>query len=228
MSKRITIVAACAAAFALNASGAVLTGSGSNLPIPGSNPGAPNGIGNTLTPGSGTFTGSWSSPVLADWIGTYNAQGPIPSSNTNPPGITRYDFTTLPTGVLPAGTWFWIGDVDTGAGNDESYTITAFDGAGAAITTPWLDEPVGVTPIGTSALQMPGWNWDGAGTYFFDGTTVAGNPSVGIFMPSNIGIATMILDRPYNTCNFNLWAPVPAPGALTLLGAAGLVARRRR
>ena len=228
MSKHIAIVAACAAVVTVNASAAVLTGSGPNLPIPSPNPGSPNGIGNSLVPGGTGFTGSWTSPVLADWIGTYTADGPIPSSNANPAGVTRYDFTSLPTGVLPAGTFFWIGDVDLGAGNNESFTITALDAGGSLITTPWLDEPIGVTPAFPAATHMPGWNWDGAGTYFFDGTTVTSNPSVGIFMPSNTGIATMVVDRPFNTCNFNLWAPVPAPSALALLGAAGLVTRRRR
>jgi len=229
MGQHIAIVAAGVAAIATVATAQPLTGTGIHLPIPGSNPGAPNGIGNTLVSGGGGFTGTWTSPVLAPWVGTYIADGPIPSSNLNPAGITRYDFTPLPTGVLPSGTFFFIGDVDGGSTTTEQFIINAFDGAGALITTPWLDMPIGVTPLGTSLTQMPEWIWDGGtGTYTFNGNTVVGNPSVGIWMPSNTDIATMILNRPSNFANFNLWAPVPAPSTVALLGLAGFAVRRRR
>lgn len=220
----------CALAIGGFASAAPLTGSGPNLPIPSPNPGAPTGQANTLVTSGPGFTGTWTAPVLSPWIGTYSAFGPIPSSNANPAGFTRYDFTTLPTGVLPVGTYFWFGDVDGGSTTTEQFILNAYDSAGALINTPWLDEPFGVNGTGLSPTAMPGWNWDaGTSTYTIDGTSVVGNPSIGVWMESNTGIARMDLTRTSNFANFNLWAPVPTPAtsALFALGALGASRRRR-
>jgi len=200
------------------ASGAALTGSGSNLPIPSPNPGAPNAEPVSLTSVTGGFTGSWSAPALPAWQGSFSATGPIPSSVANPTGITNYDFTTMPTGLLPAGTFFIFGDVDGGSTQNETYVLRGFDASNMLITTPWLEEPFGVTGTGT-----------GAGAYTIDGSTVTGgNPSLSVWIESNTGLAGLELERTSAFANFNLWAPIPAPGSAFALGVAGLALTRRR
>jgi hypothetical protein len=224
--------------FGMAAMAAPLIGSGANLAIPGPNPGAPNAVPQDLsnvTPGG--FDGSWSPPAFAPWLGTYSAEGPVPSGQTGLTGLTRYDFSTMPTGHLPADSIFVFGDVDGGSFTNETFVLNAFDSTGALITTPWLNEPIGVTGIGTGPGQtilpnnMPGWSWNaGLGEYVIDGSTVTGgNPSISVWLDSNTAIASMNLVRTSDFANFNLWAPIPEPtstGAvlLTIL-AAGM--RRR-
>lgn len=229
-------IAVLVCAMAAPAFATPLTGMGANLPIPSINPGEPPREPAVLTSVTGGFTGTWSSPALPDWIGTFSADGPIPSSNSNPAGITRYDFTTLPTGVLPDDTIFFFGDVDGGSTTTELFILNAFDATGALITTPWLDEPIGVSGVGSSGgtvfpTNMPGWEWDaGLGEYTIDGTTVSGNPSVAVWIESNTDIAFLTVNRPSNFANFGLSAPVPEPATLALvaMGAAAVLRRRSR
>lgn len=213
-----------------------LTGSGANLPIPAPNPGDPPreaaALNNIVAAG---FDGTWAAPALSPWHGTFYATGPVPSSNNYPAGTTDYDFTTLAAGNLPAGTFFYFGDVDGGSTQNETYVLKAYDAGGTLITTPWLDEPLGVIGTGTGAggsilaINMPGWNWNNAtGEYLIDGSTVSGgNPNVGVFLESNTAIATLNLVRTSNFANFGISAPIPEPGTAALV-LLGLLAMRRR
>lgn len=206
----------------------VLTGAGSHLPIPSPNPGDPPNQARLASVSPGGFTGTWTAPALAPWIGTFNAIGPIPGTTSSGPGSTLYDFTTLSTGVLPIGTYFRFGDLDQGSTTAETYVLQAF-GSSGAITTPWLTLPIGVSGSGVSATSMPGWNFNAlTGTYTFDGTTVPGNPNVAFFLQSTVPLTGLELQRSTAFTTFSLHAPVPSPGTLAAAATAGLLLVRRR
>ncbi len=216
---------------------AVLTGMGPNLPIPTINPPWPPGVVLTRVAVTGGFTGTWLWPAQPDWIGTFNATGPIPNITNS--GTTLYDFSGLPTGKLPAGTFFIFGDVDGGSQTNEIFDLTAFDGSGNPLLT-WLDDTFAVTGTGTGTAgailpgNMPGWDWDvtTTDTYRIDGLSVTGgNPSVAFALVSNQPIVTMTLVKGSTFNSFGLQAPpVPEPGAMTLclVGLLGLLRRNRR
>lgn len=243
MRERITIVRVCSlfvvASLTAAASATPLTGSGPNLPIPAPNPGDPPRQGAALANITPTdFDGTWTAPALSPWVGTFYAKGPVPSGLSNPVGITRYDFTTLTAGLLPAGTFFAFGDVDGGSATNETFLLQAFDASSALITTPWLDEPLGVTGSGTGGGgailpgNMPGWEWDASlGRYTIDGSTVTGgNPSITVFLESNADMAYLVVERTSGFANFGLSAPIPEPASLSMLavGAVVLLRRKRR
>ena len=216
---------------------APLTGSGANLPIPSPNPGEPPRQGAALSSiTTAGFDGTWTAPALSPWIGTFSAVGPVPASTTYPAGLTRYDFTTLTAGVAPAGTIFFFGDVDTGSTTAEKFILSASDAGGSLITTPWLDEPMGVSGVGTGSGgtilpgNTPGWEWDAAlSQYTIDGTTVTGgNPSLAMWLTSNVDMAFLSVERTSAFANFSLSAPIPEPStAIMLLSVFALVERRR-
>lgn len=228
-------------------SAAILTGSGPNLPIPTPNPAWPPGVSPTQIDFGGTFTGTWAAPADPDWVGTYNATGPIPGAFAV--GTTRYDFTTLPLGYLPAGTFFLFGDVDGGSTNAERFDLQALDGSGNAITSEWLGAATG--PNSTHAVRgpgtgtggtvlpgnTPGWDWDltNADSYHVTGATVTGgNPNVAVALVTNQPIHQLLLNKPTTHYSFSLQAPsaVPEPASLLLALAGGCPAwlfyRRRR
>ena len=216
---------------------APLTGSGSHLPIPPN--GAPNADSRTVTGNTttGPWQGSWVSPVLAAWIGTFDVVGPVPAGNTNPAGSSRYDFTSMPNGELPVGTYFRLGDVDQGSGQTEIIKLLAGNSSGT-ITTPWLDEAMNISGVGTGtgstiqATDMPGWNYAN-GSYEFDGSTIpiGQNPSLGFAFRNNIGIERLTVQRTSQYANFSLLAPVPEPSAavtIAVLGSLAMLKRIRR
>lgn len=216
--------------------GGVLTGTGPNLLIPGSNPGAPpSEIRTTTNVTTLGFTGSWTAAVLPAWFGSFTATGPIPASVSNPAGLTRYDFSGMANGVLAAGTFFRFGDVDGGSNTNEKFELQAF-GTGGAILTPWLDEAIGVIGSGTGSggsilpIDLPKWDFNfTTGVYTFDGATVTnGNPSVGFYLPSNVDITMLDVNRFSSFENFVLAAPIPTPGTAVVLGLSGIVLVRRR
>jgi len=223
------------------AAAAPLTGNGSNMVIPTINPGAPaNQARATPTLVTGGWTSSWTSPAAAAWVGSFSVSGPIPAGSTNPTGLSRYVFNTLPTNVLPTGTFFRLGDLDGGSATAEAFELRAFDSAGGAITTAWLSEAVGVAGVGTGTAgailpnNMPSWDFNSTtGLYTFTGATVTGgNPSISVYMESLTNIATLEVFRAQAFANFSLHAPlsVPAPGgavALLMVGLAPTVRRRR-
>jgi hypothetical protein len=234
---KILSASVLAASLAAAAGAVPLTGSGSNLPI--ASPTTPPAQARTAVASGGGWTGSWTAPAAAPWVGSFTATGPIPSGLSNPTGTTRYDFTSLPLGHLSAGTYFRFGDVDGGSTQNETFTLQAWDTSGNLITTPWLDEPISTSGFGTGGGgaiapgNTPGWSWTaGTGTYFIDGTSVTGgNPSISNWLESNTDIAELLVIRTSGFANFSLAAPlIPAPGAgaMALLASGALGVRRRR
>jgi len=210
----------------------ILTGSGSHLSVPANTmPNAQNRTvaGNTS---SGPWQGSWTTPAFPDWIGSFNVIGPVPAGTTSPSGISEYDFTSMPTGELPVGTYFRLGDVDKGSGATEVITLTATDSFGT-IMTPWLDEAVGVGGYGSGLASsiapddLPGWSYAG-GVYKFDGTTVPGNPNVSLALTNNVGITHLSVTRSSKFANFSLMAPVPEPSSMAVLVFGSLVMLKRK
>ncbi len=247
MSKQRFAARACALGLAATmsimtaaASAAPLTGSGPNLAIPSPNPGEPPRVGRTLSNvvNPTSFDGSWAAPAMASWHGTFSAIGPVPSGNSSPAGVTRYDFTTLNAGLLPAGTFFYFGDVDGGSTTFETFVLSAYDASNALITTPWLDEPLGISGTGTGGggsilpNNVPGWSWNGGtGQYTIDGTTVTGgNPNLAVWLESNLNMTYLTVERTSNFANFGLSAPIPEPatGVLFALAATAVGAGRMR
>ena len=182
-----------------------LTGAGDHLPIPDPNPGFPlEAVAATdIEDSAGGFTGTWGPTVQPDWVGTFAATGPIPRAPNS--GNTVYDFTALPRGYLPPGTFFVPNDVDAGAGVLETFRFEAFDIDGNTITNPWLTVPFAVGGHG-GPNDLPGWEWNGS-QYFFTGNTVPGNPSVGVAFISCEPIYSMLIEKPNGPYNFNLFAP---------------------
>ncbi|MEN1704666.1 MAG: hypothetical protein AAGJ54_04015 [Planctomycetota bacterium] len=229
MTRKTTFSAIAALTLSTGLASAQLVGSGPNLPLAGA---PPANVAFVNTPTGIGFNGTWSSPALSPWQGTFTAIGPM-TSGLGPVGTTRFDFTTLTAGELPAGTFFLFGDVDGGSSTSENFTLIAFDALGNTITTPWLSLPVGETGTGAPGPAIapgntPGWNWDGT-SYFIDGSTViGGNPTVTVYLESLVGISTLQVNRGSDFANFTLRAPVPTPGAVTLMAAGGILAARRR
>lgn len=224
------------------ASAAVLTGSGPFLPLPASNPAWPIGIAPTYATVGLTHTGDWTGlGVHPDWDGVFGmSTPPIPSLST---GETRYDFTTLPLGYLPAGTYFAFGDVDGGSSNPERYDLQAFDSGGSPITTEWLDDTYAVNGSGTGgggtilANDLPSWDWDVSNPDSYQlaaSLSPTGNPSVTAVLQTNQPIWGLHLVKPTTHYGFNLLAPpegfVPEPGTAALVAPAVVAAawRRRR
>ncbi len=176
---------------------------------------------------TGPWTGTWTSPVLVPWSGgtsgTFNATGPLPNG-TGPTGTATYDFTTLPNGNLPVGTFFAFGDLDNGSAAIERFELRAFDVLGDVVTTAWLGDTVGVSTT-VVADDMPAYSFDGGtGVYVFDGSSVPNNPnpSVTFFLDSHTAIFGLEVNRFSIFANFALAAPVPEPSSFILLccGAA--------
>jgi len=215
-----------------------LTGAGPNLPIPAVNPSWPPGQSVSRVNLGGAFTGTWMAPVQSDWVGTFNATGPIPSSMGA--GSVKYDFSSLPLGYLPSGTFFIFGDIDRGSLLAERCDLKGFDSSGNLIATPWLDETYAVRGPGTGvagAVQsndMPSWSWDDPAlplTYVINGSSVTGgNPNVAFALVSNQPVHAMELDKLTTHYGFVLAAPViPEPSTLVIasLGTLLLISRQR-
>lgn len=235
--------------FAGGALAAPLVGSGQHLALPASNLGdstraAPGTLfptyvvavpQNKTTPPS--HTGTWSAPAHPDWVGTWSAVG-LRTSNTRE-GTTFFDFSALPTGALPAGTFFRFGDMDTGSSVSETFTMQAYtDAASTQLANQWLDMPSGYrTVTGTGAggavlpVDMPGWSYTAAtSTYYIDGNTVtAGNPNVAFVLQTNQPIVTLTVIKEESPYQLDFLAPVvPEPGALMLVAGAITYAMLRR
>ncbi len=222
---------------------AVLTGSGPNLPTPVPNGSWPPGVSPLQVSAGLTFTGTWNATAHPNWVGTFNAAGLVPSAFAT--GVTQYDFTSLPLGYLPAGTFFIFGDVDGGSGNPERFDLTAFNLSGQ-INTEWLGAVAGPNTVhavrgpgtgGAGAVlpsDIPGWSWQGTNPngYHITGASVGpGNPNVAVALVSNQPIYRMRLNKPTTHYGFGLQAPrIPEPGTCVLMvcGLAAFAVGRRR
>ena len=168
---------------------------------------------------TGPWTGTWTPPALLPWSGgssgTFNATGPLPAG-TNPTGTATYDFTLLPNGNLPVGTYFRFGDVDDGSSTNEVYELRAFVGS-TQLTSAWLDETIGVDDFFNlpTAAKMPEYSF-AAGVYTIDGNNVPGNPGISFVLPSNTAMTKLEVIRFSSFENFSLAAPIPEPSTLAL------------
>ncbi len=221
-----------------------LTGSGPNLlgPTPTALASIP--IANPVVtgPNTGPFSGTWvgSSPTAAAaWnSGGFTGTGPF-SYSGGPFGTTVMKFASMTGGNLPAGTYVFLGDLDSGSG-PESFNIQAFDSSHVPVSSAWLDSAVsiygsGVGPGGLPAVtDAPSWSYNsGTATYRFDGSGVPGNPAVALLLPTNQGVAELDIIRDTSAASLALQAPasVPEPATLGILGLSGLFlgfAGRRR
>src|SRR5690349_130635 len=168
--------------FSLQSLAAPLTGSG-NLPFPGATGAPPRDNYLPAGPTAGPFTGTWpgSGPNVASpaWWGTFSATGPMPHGPAGPTGTANYNFTLgggYAPGALLVGTYFVFGDLDNGAGQNESFRLRAFDTSSNLITTPWLEQPFAAS-LGSTPATMPAYNF-APGVYEFNGNSVPGNPTV--------------------------------------------------
>jgi hypothetical protein len=157
----------------------------------------------------------------------------MPHGAAGPTGTANYNFTLgggYIQGALPVGTYFVFGDLDNGAGQNESFRIRAFDTSNNLILTPWLETPFAAT-LGATAPTMPAYNF-APGVYDFNGNSVPGNPSVAVFLKNNTAIGKMEVTRTSTFASFILAAPpnVPEPTTLMLLlgGVFAFAANARR
>lgn len=224
------------------ADAALLTGSGPFLPLPAVNPALPIGESPTYASVGSVHTGTWNPGLVhPNWVGSFGMSSPpIPSLST---GSLTYDFTTLPLGYLPAGTFFIFGDVDGGSTNPERYDLQATDGAGNPIATEWLNDTVAVNGTGTGgagailANDLPSWDWDISNPDAYQiaaslNPTPSANPSVSVWLVSNQPIYGLRLNKPTTHYGFNLQAPlasnIPEPAsALLLVAGVACVGHRR-
>ncbi len=177
----------------------------------------------TITNPSGPFTGTWSNPVAAPWLGYFTGTGgPYPSGAS---GTTQWDFSyvgsTTGNGVLPSGTFVYFGDLDDGSGTNERFTLTAFDQFNQPITAAWLNSPFFVSsPNQGDRVQssMPEYAWNGS-SYDFDGNNVPGNPNIGVLLTTNMPIYGLKVVSYSDYDGFDLGAPTPEPASLLLLGS---------
>jgi hypothetical protein len=181
----------------------LLSGSGTNLPntpfLPKQSYRPP-----SVAPVYAGGSGSWSTPALPDWVGSFTISGPAIWSGTTS-GTTTFNFSSLPNGSLPADTLITLTDFD---GQTEQITLTA-----AGITGSWLSEPIAVfldpsdTHNTVPAIAMPGWSLVN-GAYTIDGSTVstAYNPSVGFTLKTLVPLTSLTVNKPGAT-NFSIDAP---------------------
>src|SRR5437764_2804040 len=138
--------------------------------------------------GNGTsFTGVFPAYAGADYQGSFSGTGPYPGYS----GTNHFDFTGLAAGYLPAGSILDLGDLDSGSGF-ESFTFTANGGGSGSA---WLQSPFYMASQDPNDLyfsSMPSYKWDpSTSTYYFDGESVPGNPTVGVLLTAYQNLYTL-------------------------------------
>ncbi len=192
-----------------------LTGSGDHLPL------APIGrvlaaVNYKYVENKTGFTGTWSANAMPAWQGTFTATGLRPAGFYYTPEVCSHDFSGIASGVLPAGTYFTIHDLN----QNDRLTLTAYDSAHTVISSPWLNRhPACQWGIGSGGgypgllvlANMPGWDWNAStGTYTFDGNTVT-HAAITIALSSCVPIGFLAVTRDTNASSFGLLAPAAAP-----------------
>jgi serine/threonine protein kinase len=192
-----------------------LTGSGNHLPL------APMGrvleaVNYIYLEDKTGFSGTWSADAMPAWQGTFTATGLRPAGFYYTPEVCRHDFSGLASGVLPAGTYFTIFQLN----QNDNLTLTAYDSSHMLIVSPWLNRnPVCQWGNGTGAgfpglpelANMPGWDWkESTGTYTFDGNTII-DSALTIALSSCEPIGFLEVTRGTNRVSFGLAAPTAAP-----------------
>ena len=146
------------------------------------------------------------------WQGTFTAEGLRPAGYYYSPDACRHDFSGLAGGVLPAGTYFTIYQLN----QNGRLTLKAFDAAHKVISSPWLNrKPLCQWGSGTGGghpglpvvENMPGWDWnESTGTYTFDGIAVT-PAAITIALSSCREIGFLEVTRGDNSLSFGLLAP---------------------
>ncbi|MCF6238818.1 MAG: hypothetical protein L3J79_08420, partial [Candidatus Marinimicrobia bacterium] len=200
-----------------------LHGSGEHLYIDGSTPDFPEMEAYSYSNVTNTgFDAGWSNSVLPAWRGSFSATGPTPAAGSAVGTTTVMDFSGLQDGELMTGTFFNFSDLDGGSGS-EAYTIRAYDSDNMLIEGAWLSEIVGVKYINGSPPNMndmPSWSF-ASGEYNFVGNHTGGNPNDLFALTSLRDISYLEIDRTSTFNGFSLGAPVPTPGAMSLLAVGG-------
>ena len=225
LSLIVAISSATAFATTLNGAGQLL------LPpnCPGSDCGNQlTGLFPNITQSNNAFTGVFPGNADPAYGGQFNGTGPYPTYA----GSSHFDFTGLNAGSLPAGTFVWFGDLDSGSGS-ESFTLQAY-GSSGLLNSAWLESAFYVYATNQGDLvqaSMPEYDWSShPGTYYFDGDNVPGNPSIGVFLRTNQDIYSLDVTGSSNFASFAIAAQTPEPGSLLLMGSgiAGLCGLLRR
>lgn len=218
----------CAATLNLAHGQTQLNGSSTHLPVYS----VPDvGIGAIYTGGTGTWVGT---NAVSDWQGAFSFTGPRPTSGNPISPTTSYNFTTLPLGGLPVGTYFYLGDLD----QSEVFTLRAFDAGHKVITTAWLESDLGGHGTGSGPgstvvlTDMPGYDWNvtSAATYTFTGSNNNTNFAVALGSTQQIGYLDFTRDSTNAAFAVGAPAAAPEPSSLLLMIGSGamLLLRRRR
>ena len=209
-------------------------GCASSSPAPWGIP--PTITGNASAPGWG---GTWVGTIPAaapSWQGPFTTTG-LAYPSSSPSGILVWNFTSLPYHVLPPGTYINFGDLDNGSANAEEFQLTALDRTGMIIKTPWLNGPIFASATNCVGLalasvtdcvqaSMPEYVWAGASfthntscgtytvppnTYEFDGCNVIPNPTLTVWLTTNVEISSLTLTKNSSNNSFGIAAPPAVP-----------------
>jgi hypothetical protein len=175
-----------------------------------------------------TVNGNVSGPGSTDWgkfmIGI--ATGGAGDTSTNGNGWGRPINMSTSIGAMN----YWIGSwVDGGGGAQRwSYNGTSWSEAAATYSSGFGSFSFSGNQI-TYTMSLSSLGLSLGDTFFFDAfSSGGGGGDSAIDALANPGISVTGWGGPYTSSSNFSYTVVPAPGAALLLGAAGLLARRRR